>query len=407
MASEPLAPATAPARAAPSTILVAASIFGASAVLCVLGYLALTASGPWFGGPPVRHWTSQELTAPRGTARPGEEGLSLLAPDATGTIVISLNANAALRASAYPVIAWDVLNVPEDVEPTLLWYSDYKASRISTRALAIEGRRIAPADLAGDRDWIGTISGLALVLRGSFSEPMLVRGVSAKPMTPGQVATDRESEWLSYEPWNGASINTIAGGAYAQDLPLPVLLAAIVIVGALLYAALAQWTPGLVGRFRPVVIAAGFLAAWLVLDARWQWNLARQAGSTIEQYAGKNWRERHLAADDGRLFAFIEDVRAKLPPPVEAAPRVFMVADTHYFRDRGAYHLYPYNVYFDPAHDTIPPASTLRPGDYLVVYGHEALEYDAVREGLRWGANESVAAERLLGGPGAALYRIR
>ena len=57
MASEPLAPATAPTRAAPSTTLVAAGIFGASAVLCVAGYLAFTASGPWFGGPQVRQLT--------------------------------------------------------------------------------------------------------------------------------------------------------------------------------------------------------------------------------------------------------------------------------------------------------------------------------------------------------------
>ena len=39
-------------------------------------------------------------------------------------------------------------------------------------------------------------------------------------------------------------------------------------------------------------------------------------------YAGKDWREKHLAAEDGALFEFIEKVRAKLP----AAPaRVFMV----------------------------------------------------------------------------------
>jgi hypothetical protein len=407
MASEPLAPATVPTRAAPSTTLVAASIFGASAVLCVAGYLALTASGPWFGGPPERYWSAEALKATRGSARLGEEGLLVLAPDSTGTVVVSLNANAALRASAYPVIAWDVLNVPEGVEATLLWYSDYKASRISTRALAIEGRRIAAADLARDRNWIGTIGGLALVLRGSLREPILVRGVSAKPMTPGQIAADRGSEWLTYEPWNGASINTITGGADAQDLPLPVLLAAIVVAGALFYATSARWAPGLVGTFRPAVIAVGFLAAWLVLDARWQWNLLRQGGSTIEQYAGKDWRQRHLAAEDGRLFAFIEDVRAKLPPPVEGTPRVFVVADAHYFRDRGAYHLYPYNVYFDPLRDTIPPASTLQAGDYLVAYGREGLQYDAARERLRWDANESVAAERLLGGPSEALYRIR
>src|SRR5262249_40865915 len=150
-------------------------------------------------------------------------------------------------------------------------------------------------------------------------------------------------EWVSYESWNGASINTVTGGADAQELPLPMLLAAIVILGGLAYAALARWAPSLVGGFRPAVIGAGFLAAWLALDARWQWNLLRQTSATLEQYAGKPWRERHVAAEDGALFAFVEEARAKLPPPAEPAPRVFVVGDAHYFRGRAAYHLYPYN----------------------------------------------------------------
>ena len=405
MSSESLAPAVPPSQLAPSALVIAAAVFGTSAILCVIAYLALTVSGPWLGGPSERHWTAQELTVSRGSARPSEAGLSVLAPDATGTVVIALNAS--LRSRDYPVIAWDALNVPDGVEATLLWYSDFRASRISTRALAIEGHRIAPADLAQDRNWIGTIGGLALALRGSFSAPILVRGVSAKPMTPSQILADRGREWVAYEPWNGASINTVTGGADAQDLPLPTLLTAIVLVGGLAYAALARWTPNLVGTFRLTIVAVGFLAAWLALDARWQWNLWRQAGATIEQYAGKPWRERHLAAEDGALFAFIEQARSRLPPAVEPTPRVFMIADSHYLRGRGAYHLYPYNVYFDPAHNSIPSASAMRAGDYLLAYSREGLLYDPAFGRLRWGAGESVAAELLFGEPGAALFRIR
>jgi hypothetical protein len=404
MSSESLAPVASPSHHAPSVLIIAACLFGASAVLCIAAYLALTVSGPWLGGAAERSWTAQELTVTRGTARPGEDGLALLAPDASGTVVVSLNAS--LRSRDYPVIAWDVLNVPDGVEATLLWFSDYRASRISTHALAIEAHRIGPADLANDRNWIGTIGGLALALRGSFGAPIIVRGIAAKPMTPGQILSDRASEWTDYEPWNGASINTVTGGADAQDLPLPLLLAAIVIVGGLIYAMLTRWIPGLVGPFRPGVVAAGFLVAWLALDARWQWNLLRQAGATIEQYSGKAWRERHLAAEDGALFAFIEDARAKLPPPAEPAPRVFIVSDTPYFRGRSAYHLYPYNVYFDPQGDAVPPASTMRAGDYLLAYSEQRLQYDPAQERLRWGASESVAANLLLGKPGAALYRI-
>ena len=49
----------------------------------------------------------------------------------------------------------------------------------------------------------------------------------------------------------------------------------------------------------PAVLALLFVAAWLLLDAQWMWNLVRQVGETRAQYGGKDWRERHLA-DGGR-----------------------------------------------------------------------------------------------------------
>lgn len=397
----PAATSRTPRRTAIAGIL----IFCIAAALCLIGYLALAARGAWFGGPSSLHWSATEFKVTRGTARLGADGLLLLAPDATGTFVVSFNTS--FRSSAYPVIAWDALNVPEGIEVGLLWNTDYKPARMFTRPLAIEAGRIAPADLTDDRDWIGTIGGLAIAMKGSFAGPVLVRGVSAKPMTPGEVLSDRLAEWLKFEPWNGASISTVIGGASAQDLPLPVLLATIVLVAALAYALLARWAPVTVGTFRPAVVVAMFLAAWLILDVRWQWNLLRQVGVTYAQYAGKSWRERHLAAEDGPLFAFIEKARAKLPPAVEPAPRVFMVADAHYFRDRGAYHLYPYNVYFDPWRNTMPPVSALRPGDYLIAYRRNGIQYDPAQGRLRWEGGEPIAAELVLADAGSAVFRIR
>jgi len=154
----------------------------------------------------------------------------------------------------------------------------------------------------------------------------------------------------------------------------------------------------------PEVLATLFVAAWLLLDARWMWDLARQAGVTARIYAGLGWRDRHLAAEDGPLFAFIENVRAKLPAdPV----RVFMNADAHYFRDRGAYHLYPHNVFFEPYMNTIPESSRLRSGDYFVVYQRRGVQFDPGAQRLRWDGGEPIAAELLLTAPGAALFRIR
>jgi len=84
-----------------------------------------------------------------------------------------------------------------------------------------------------------------------------------------------------------------------------------------------------------------------------------------------------------------------------------MVADAHYFRDRGAYHLYPYNVYFDPWRNSTPPPSAVRPGDYIVVYQRKGVQYDAAQQSLRWDGLGPVGAELVLVEAGSALFRIR
>jgi hypothetical protein len=402
MTDSPAAQAAAPTTASPGTVRVLA--FGALAVGiigAVLGYLALAAPGPWVGGARQLQWSARELSLTRGAGQLTRDALVLTAPDPARTVVVSLSTS--FRSQDYPVIAWDATGMPEGVEAALLWYNDYQPSRVFTRTLTVEAGRIAPMMVARERNWVGRIGGLALVLRGSFAEPIIVRGAAAKPMTPAQVLGDRMNEWLAFEPWNGASINTLTGGADAQDLPLPVLLAAVAGIAALVYAVAARWKPMSPAPSLGVVIAAFFVAAWLILDARWQWNLFRQADITRQQYAGKSWRERHLAAEDGPLFAFIEKVRAKLPAP---PARVFMVADAHYFRDRGAYHLYPYNVYFDPWRNTMPPPAAVRPGDYFVVYQRRGVQYDAAQQNLRWDGLAPVKAELVLVDAGAALFRI-
>lgn len=395
-------PTAAPAAASPARLRIAAfGVLALGIVVCVVGYLALSVPGSWIGGAPQLQWTAAELSLKRGAGQLARDGLVLSAADATSTVVVSLGTS--FRARDYPGIAWDVTGVPEGVEAAVLWYNDYQPSRVFSRSLSVETGRIRPAMVARDPSWIGRIDGLALVLRGSFTEPIIVHGAAARPMTAAQVLGDRVGEWLAFEPWNGASINTLTGGADIQDLPLPLLLAAIVGIASLAYAALARWRPDYFGPSQGAVIAAFFVGAWLILDARWQWNLVRQVDVTREQYAGKSWRERHLAAEDGPLFAFIEKVRAKLPAP---SVRVFMAADAHYFRDRGAYHLYPYNVYFDPWHDTIPPPSAMRSGDYVVVFQRRGVQYDAAQQSLRWDGLAPVKAELVLVDTGAALFRI-
>jgi hypothetical protein len=153
------------------------------------------------------------------------------------------------------------------------------------------------------------------------------------------------------------------------------------------------------------IAAAGlFIAVWFVLDARWTFNLARQTRETAARYGDKDWQSKHLAADDGPLFAFIEKVRDALP---ETPARVFVVADADYFRGRAAYHLYPHNVWYEPYYNAVPPADRLRPGDYIVVYQRRGVQYDASQQRVRWDGGVTIPVELKLRDGGGALFVVR
>ena len=177
MASDP-PQAAAQTLASPATrSLALAAVFLVSAVLCMLGYLALAAPGPWFGGARTLQWNPGEFAVTRGSALRTREGLVISAPDAMNTVVIAINTS--FRSRDYALIAWDAAGVPDDVEATLLWSNDYAPSRMFRRTLTVEAGRIAPELVVQDRDWLGRINGLALVLQGSFTEPIVLPGATS------------------------------------------------------------------------------------------------------------------------------------------------------------------------------------------------------------------------------------
>ncbi len=198
------------------------------------------------------------------------------------------------------MLAWETAGIGDDIEVAVLWQNEYEPGRVFNQRVEVEAGRVQPTLLAGNPKWIGRINGIALALRGKVAEPILIRGATAKTMSPREVLADRIGEWLKFEPWNGASINTLIGGSDTQDLPMSFTFAVVVALAALIYFGLARWRPQWVGGWRPFIVGAMFLGAWVAIDARWLWNFARQVGVTAELYAGKSWHERHLAPMTGR-----------------------------------------------------------------------------------------------------------
>ena len=393
-----------PAQAAPRRrdALFGALSLGSALLGCTIAYLALTVPGPWFPHASPKAWNVKDLALARGVGSVAGDELVITAPDANGLALVTVTSE--FRSTEYPGIAWIVTGLREDADVRLLWRSDTRPDKLNSTPVRVEAGRTVPTVLAGNAAWIGHVTGVALAIHGPLAQPVRLRGVIAKPMGAREILRDRLGEWFAFEPWTGTSINTITGGADNQDLPLPAVLALIIGLSALAVVVIRRWRPAAFGVATHVMLAALFLAGWLVLDARWTWNLVRQERDTATRYAGKDARDKLLASEDGPLFAFIEKTRAVLPPtPV----RVFVVADADYFRGRAAYHLYPHTVYFNPRSNALPPAASFHAGDWLLVYLRHGIQFDRAQGKIRWDDGQTINAELKLVERGAALFVIR
>ncbi len=376
-----------------------AAVLAASVLVCILGYLVAAVPASWFPSAQRIAWSPADMAVTRGHGVVRNDELVATPTDPSGAIVVSLQTQ--FRSTEYPVVAWTVLDVPDTAQVRLLWRTDYAPQKLNAAPIAVTSGRTLPLAVNENSAWLGNVLGVALAIQGAPPQGVRIRGVVASPMGAGEIVRERLREWLTFERWTGTSINTIAGGADLQDLPLPALLFIAVVVGVGAWFAISIRRTGAAAL--PLVAAIAFMIAWSVSDARWTWNLLRQVRATYAQYGGKDAQARHLAAEDGPLYAFIEHVRAKLP---ETPVRVFVAAEAHYFRGRAAYHLYPNNVYFEPYANTLPAPAQMRPGDYFVIYQRRGIQFDPKEGRLRWDGNEPVRAEVLLVEPGAALFRL-
>jgi hypothetical protein len=371
-------------------------------IVSVLGYLAWSVPGAWFPNASAKTWYAQDLTLARGTGALRDRALVVTATDANGVAVISVNTD--LRATDYPGVAWVVANLQEDAVVKMLWSTDVRPDKVNSIVLGVQSGRTLPIVMAENRDWVGRITGLALVIEGRLAQPVLIGGVTAKPMGVPGLIRDRLHDWFSFEPWNGASINTITGGADNQPIPLPAALALVLGVASAIAFALRRAKPRAFAIAMPAMLAAFFVAGWLILDSRWTLNLVRQEHATALRFAGKDEVAKHLASEDGALFAFIEKAEAVMP---KTPVRVFVAADDDYVRGRAAYHLYPHSVYFSPRGNTLPPPSAMRAGDWVLVFERHGIAYDKALGKLRWDGQPPIDAELKMVAPGGALFVIR
>lgn len=371
----------------------------AALVLTFAGFVLTYHSGPWMAAASARTITGAQLQV-RGVSRVEQSGVLLQGAGEDGSVIAVLNLAAPIDAASYRFV--DVRARGEFPSGGLefVWRVQGSETTVRKAEVVVFGGRLVPLTLGAVDGWSGKIVGLGLIARGDFREPFLVESIELRPSWVGTTMGTMLAHWLEFEPWDGGSIHFMAGGNPSLKHPLPLFLGISFIAAIGIYLLLI-----VLGHTRLEAKAALAIAllGWAVIDVRWQLNLLRQLDMTRAQYAGKSWEDKRLAAEDGELFAFMREAKAR----IGAAPvHVYVFSDQEFDRVRGAYHLYPKNVSVQPRRQSLLPAATYKAGDVLVLYRKRGVEYNAPEKRLRWEGTQVIAADLVYFHRGGAVFRV-
>lgn len=371
----------------------------AALVLTFAGFVLTYHTGPWMAAAAARTITGAQLQV-RGKSRVEQSGVLLQGAGEDGSVIAVLNLAAPIEAAHYRFV--DIRGRGEFPSGGMefVWRVQGAETTVRKAEVVVFGGRIVPLTLGTVDGWSGKVVGLGLIAKGDFRQPFLVESIELRPSWVGTTIDTLFAQWLEFEPWDGGSIHFMAGGNPSLKHPLPRFLGIAFVAAIGIYLLLIVLGHTRFDRKTALVIA---LLGWAVIDVRWQLNLLRQLDMTRVQYAGKSWEDKRLAAEDGELFAFMREAKAKIG---DAPAHVYVFSDQEFDRVRGAYHLYPKNVSVQPRRQTLLPAATYKPGDVLVLYRKRGVEYNAAEKRLRWEGTQVIAADLVYFHRGGAVFRV-
>ncbi len=123
---------------------------------------------------------------------------------------------------------------------------------------------------------------------------------------------------------------------------------------------------------------------------------------TRATFAGKSNAEKRQAGPDSALFGFTRRVNDVVS---ESDGRVFISTTSDYQGMRGAYFLYPNNVYWDRYATTLPEPDYFEAGDFVVLFPPVQVGYDRNSGYLQYGDGKQLRAELLFSEGSGALFR--
>lgn len=372
-------------------------------VVWTVAYLMAATPGPLMGGAPTEIFRIENMAVTKGAGRLESPFIVVEATDASGLAIVSVEIPVAINAADYRRVRWVLSGAHSEVPLAMLWRTDEAGTKINSIPLEVVSGGAEVVLSSATPGWSGRVRGIALTMHGKLRQPIVLESVVIDSLSGGEVIADRLRDWFGFQPWSGLSINAAVGGPLDQPLWLTLAVAVVGITAFVLWWLWRRRYPFGMREQIPLVVCTLFALSWLALDSRWLWLRLQQTKLTTSQFAGKTDSEKHLNDVDAEVFDFAQRVRAALP----ATPaRVYVTANEHYFRARLAYHLYAHNVWLDHRGGTLPGAALCRPGEFIVVFRRNGVQYDPARQLLRWDDQPPLKAELLMAEAGKAAFRL-
>jgi hypothetical protein len=259
-------------------------------------------------------------------------------------------------------------------------------------------------DTAEMPGWTGDIGELGVMALGRPGSKIALTKIELLPAALVYQLKTIYSNWTTFSAWRPSSVNAYLGvrGSASSLFPVPVI-AALMILSLLFYAVLLFLFRASL-RFNWHVVAIIILICWLSLDLLWQGRLLRQVVETRAEFSNKTTQEQLAVGPDAELVEFITEVKQRL---VSADARIFVSSASDYLGMRGAYYLYPNNVYWKRKKKGLPRREYLHSGDYIVLVEPTAIRFDPSTAMLKTPKNKFVRVERILSLGAGSLFEVK
>jgi len=375
-------------------------LLGALATIAGLYLFYVSPSGP--GQLPAVAWDATTARVERGTGtlRNGDLHLQL---DGEGRALITLP-TPRIKSSNYPFLHLALTKAPKDLAVLILWRTAQTGEEVFIYQIPGNlGQSLWLATREVEA-WTGDITSLGMMMQGQPGDDVILSDISFFAASlPHQLQTIY-SDWTNFLPWSHSSINSHKGvrSVASSVYPVPVI-AAFLSLSLLVYALLLLLLRA-DARFDWRVVATIFLTCWISLDLMWQGKLLRQLGVTYETFSGKDTQGKLAVGLDAELVELMTSVKGQLE---STDSRIFVSSTDDYLGMRGAYYLYPFNVFWKRHGPELPRAETMHSGDYIVLVRPTQMNFDPETNTLQTPQSTTLSVEPIISRRVGSLYRLK